>query len=202
MMILRFESLIERRKTNFFEFGYYIVITVFLGAEQFLMMALGITVIILIAIIVAMPKKLSLIEYYCTSLFAFLLNATSDFSLNLQFKLYGYFQPGVDIGGYVIVYIIGPCISTLFLNYFPVNRSVLIKLFYIIAWSLFSILYEIFIALPSGMIYYNGWKWWYSGLLYPVLFLILVADWKLVRNMLKHHLRSKKGLLSDSSSGE
>ncbi|WP_019536143.1 hypothetical protein [Paenibacillus ginsengihumi] len=80
------------------------------------MAALGVTVLILLLLIATMPKRLSAIEYYSTTLFAFFLNATCDYCLNLQFNLYGYFEQGIDIGGYIIVYIVGPCISMLFLN--------------------------------------------------------------------------------------
>lgn len=67
------------------------------------MLALGITIAVMIMIILGMPKRLTLAEYYITSLFAFLLNATADFSLNLQHDYYGYFREGVDIEGYLIV---------------------------------------------------------------------------------------------------
>lgn len=148
------------------------------------MAALGVTVLILLLLVAAMPKRLSAIEYYGTTLFAFFLNATCDFCLNLQFNLYGYFEQGVDLGGYIIVYIVGPCISMLFLNFFPAEKQAWVKLLYILAWSVFSIGYETSIAFPNGMIYYTEWKWWYSGMCYPLIYVALAFNWKLVRKLL------------------
>jgi hypothetical protein len=148
------------------------------------MLALGITIAVMIMIILGMPKRLTLAEYYITSLFAFLLNATADFSLNLQHDYYGYFKEGVDIEGYLIVYVIGPCINILYLNFFPRTRGIGPQVLYLLVWCLFSIAYEVYVALPNGMIYYNKWKWWYSAIAYPLLFFILAAHWSWVRTKL------------------
>lgn len=70
----------------------------------------------------------------------------------------------------------------LFLNFFPFKKTLLHKIYYVLVWSIFSIIFEWF-TLKTGFFYYNEWKIWYSGLLYPLIFLSLVLNMKFVKRI-------------------
>lgn len=148
------------------------------------MLVLAATVFVLLLVSIFMPKTLTPAEYYFTTLFAFIFNVTTDLIVNLQWNLYTYFHIGIDFGEYLIIYVIGPCTNIIFLNYYPQKRGFPLKAAYILGWSLFSIFYEVFIGLPSGMIVYYHWKWWYSALAYPPIFIALAVHWRLMRKLL------------------
>jgi hypothetical protein len=149
------------------------------------MITLLCTVFLLILIVIVIPKKLSLSEYYATTLFALIFNLTIDIILNIQLGYYTYFQKGADLGGYIVVYVLGPCINIIFLNFLPKNRSLILQINYVLGWSILSILYEVLIAIPSDMIVYDQWKWWLSAISYPFIFSILSFHWLLIRKLLK-----------------
>ncbi|PYI54507.1 CBO0543 family protein [Paenibacillus flagellatus] len=144
-------------------------------------MALTIVSVIVFNLAVTfMPKRINAIETYATALFALGLNNLCDFIFNLQFHLYGYFEEGVDWKGYLVIYGIYPQVNMLFLNFFPFGKGLGTKASYILGWSIFATAYEA-LATHTEMFYYNGWKWWYSACLYPIAFLLLISNLKVVR---------------------
>ncbi|TCN20532.1 CBO0543 family protein [Mesobacillus foraminis] len=128
------------------------------------------------------PKKLSNIEIYATTFFAFTYGVTIDMILDLHYGLYGYFEEGFQWLGLLGIVLYFPSISILFLNLYPLENKTSKKIIYIIAWTLFSITFEWF-CLHTHFFYYNGWKIWYSALAYPVIFSILLLNLKLVRKL-------------------
>ena len=145
------------------------------------MTLLYVTIAVFAGIALFMPKRLSALEVYTSVLFALTLNLTIDLIMNLHLNLYGYFKKGIDPAGYWIVYAIAPLVTFIFLNGLTHMKSKKSKVAYTLGWSAFSIAYEVFGAKPSGMLYYESWKWWYSALAYPFLFLLLAVHLALVR---------------------
>lgn len=131
-----------------------------------------------------MPKNLSKIEIYATSIFALFFGRSTDEILDVKKNWYGYFGPGVQYLGIIMQIIIYTTVNVLFLNYFPFKKTNRSKLFHILGWSLFSIIFER-ITLKTKFFYYTKWKSSYSLLLYPIIFLILAANLKFVRYLLK-----------------
>jgi hypothetical protein len=130
------------------------------------------------------PKRLSKIELYTTSLFALVFGINVDLVLVFKYHLYGYFGEGFQWLGFVgeILYFIP--VSILFLNYYPFKGTNKLKLLYILAWSAGSSIIE-FIVERTHFFNYTGWKIWYSLFLYPFVFLILVSHLRLVRRIIK-----------------
>ncbi|MCL6593656.1 MAG: hypothetical protein K6T31_06735 [Alicyclobacillus sp.] len=112
------------------------------------------------------PKRLTRLEIYCTSLFALLMNVLVDVYLDMRMNLYDYFSPGIDF--IVPLYFIGifPPLSTLYLNGFPYGRGVVRMALYIAVWTSFSLGYE-WLATRTGVLTYNGWHLRYSACVYP-----------------------------------
>lgn len=133
-------------------------------------------------IAVLMPKRLTKIEIYATSFFAISFGRTVDAFLDIKYNMYGFITEGINYLGVLGQFLIYPSISTLFLNYFPFTKNTISKTLYILAWSLFSVTFE-WISLQTSFFYYTTWKLWYSALLYPIIFLILLANLKIIRNL-------------------
>lgn len=128
----------------------------------------------------SVPKHLSRIEVYATSFFAYALGLTTDVVLDLHYDLYGYLSSGFQWLSMLAIIMYFPSVSFLFLNFFPFHKRLRSKITYILIWSVFSVGIE-WLTLQTDFFYYNGWKLWYSAVLYPFIFLILVCNLKLVR---------------------
>jgi hypothetical protein len=128
------------------------------------------------------PKRLSRLEIWATMLFAVILECFSDIYLDLKLDLFGYFKHDAQWGAVLVILGIYPAISTMFLNYYPFERPMQSRVMYVLAWTVFSLLYEV-AALKSGYFYYHHWKLWYSALCYPVLLYLLIWDLKYIRKL-------------------
>jgi hypothetical protein len=129
------------------------------------------------------PKKLTPIEIYATSFFAYAYGMTTDVILDLHYNLYGYFQEGFQWLSLLAIIMYFPSISFLFLNFYPFTKNSRKKLGYILSWTIFSIVFEWF-AVKTDFFYYNGWGLLYSAMVYPVIFLILLVNVKIVRKII------------------
>ncbi|AGT32615.1 hypothetical protein M493_11835 [Geobacillus genomosp. 3] len=158
------------------------------------MLLITVTVIVFVVLFILMPKQLSSLEMYTTSLFAICFGLSTDLFLDLKYHLYGYFYPGVDGPAYWFMVFVYVVVNLLFLNGYPLQQPVWKQAAYIGGWSVFSVLYEI-AALRTGLLYYHAWKLSYSAALYPLLFLILLIHFFLVRR-----LGTKAKCLSDRKS--
>ncbi|PLT28693.1 CBO0543 family protein [Peribacillus deserti] len=139
--------------------------------------------IILNAIAYFVPKNLKKSERYSTSIFAIMFGFITDEVLSLHLNLYGYFNQGFQWQGFLSSFMYFIPINILFLNYFPVNKGILIRAKYIFFWTFFSVLFE-WLILQTEYLYYNGWKLWYSAMLYPFIFLILYMNLIVVRKLI------------------
>jgi len=127
-----------------------------------------------------MPKRISFFEMYTTSLFSTVLQLITDIYLEFKFNLYWYFNPGIDYITLWVVFWIYPSVNIIFLNFYPASKKFSTSLYYILGWTLFALAYE-WTALNTGFFHYNGWKLWYSALIYPVLYSLLLINWKIIR---------------------
>lgn len=131
-----------------------------------------------------MRKRLTKMEIYATTVFALLFGLTTDVVLDLHYNIYGYFDKGFQWKKLLAVFMYFPATNLLFLNFYPFNKSVLKKLLYLLIWASFSVTFE-WLSVQTYFFYYNGWKLWYSGLLYPFIFLILLINLKLIQRINK-----------------
>ncbi|PMC33959.1 hypothetical protein CJ195_25550 [Bacillus sp. UMB0899] len=138
------------------------------------------SVIIFGLIIYFMPKKISYFEMYTTSLFSTVLQLITDIYLEFKYHFYWYFSPGVDYITLWVVFWIYPSVSIIFLNFYPTSKKFSSSVYYILGWTLFAVVYEWF-AVNTNLFHYNGWKLWYSAIIYPFLYLLLYLNWKIIR---------------------
>ncbi|WNC16594.1 hypothetical protein [Brevibacillus brevis] len=128
-----------------------------------------------------LPKKLTRLEMYTTSLFAFALTIVTDVYLDLKHGFYGYFKVGADYEALIVFIGLYPSFSIIFLNLFPYDQGMAKKTIYLVCTWLFCLLYEKATLTPIGFFYYNGWKLWYSAILYPILLGVLCLHLFLLR---------------------
>lgn len=139
------------------------------------------TIVLLNFFAYIIPKHLPRWQLYSTSIFAVMLQQSIDVYFDLKWDLYGYFNKGVDTLGFVVEYGIFPAVNMIFLNFWVIRKGFQAKLGYLLACCCIAIVYE-FMALKSGYFYYNGWKLIYSMIQYPILFLILVGNLRLIQH--------------------
>jgi len=142
------------------------------------------TVIVFNLIALFIPKRLSGIEILTTTLFSLYFESLANVYLDLKYDLYGYFTKGVNWRSFIYVIGIYAPVNIVYLNYFPYKKQFFNKAIYILGWSCFAYIFE-FLFLWSGTFYYNGWKFWYSVIIYPILYLILVCFHKYVYYLLR-----------------
>lgn len=148
------------------------------------MVFISISTVIFIVIAVFMPKRMTKLEIYTTINFVITLVVIIDTIIDLKYNKYGYIAPGVQLYASMIQITIYPALSTIMLNFFPIDSSIKAKVFYILGWSLFSTFFE-YLSLKSGFLYYNGWKLWYSLLAYPIIFLVMVLNLYCIKKLKK-----------------
>lgn len=141
------------------------------------------TMIIFSIIVIFMPKKLTLIEYYTTTAVSIIIQLITDYILECIYNLYGYFVPGADWKTLLIIFFLYPPMNLIFLNFYPVFSNIFKKFFYVLSFSAFATVYE-WLALKAHVFYYDNWKLWYSAVLYPAIFVILILSLKLVQKII------------------
>jgi hypothetical protein len=140
------------------------------------------SIIIFSGIAFFMPKRISKLEMYASSLFVLFLEYLANYIFDFIEEFYGYFKPGTDIKTFIVVVGIYPAINIIFLNYFPYKGKLFNKLIYILGVSLFSLFYE-WLSLKSKYFYHSTWNLYFSLISYPILFVIIVLNLKVIRNL-------------------
>lgn len=87
--------------------------------------------IILNLIAIIIPKRLSGIEIFSTSVFAIYLQSITDIIFDLKYNIYGYFSKGFDFQSLLFIGIYVP-VNIVFLNYFPYKNTLKMKVLYIL----------------------------------------------------------------------
>ncbi|WP_026905810.1 CBO0543 family protein [Paucisalibacillus globulus] len=138
---------------------------------------------IFIVIAYMIHKNISYVEMYLTILFSTVLQLIVDIVLEFNYELYGYFDKGVDYETFIYIFMIYPPLTILFINYLPIEREIILKTMYILAWTIFSIGYE-YLCIRNGTLYYENWKLWYSAIIYPFIYLLIILNFLFIRKLL------------------
>lgn len=129
-------------------------------------------------------KKLSIQEIYSSLLFALFLDVLVDTFASFEYEAWGFFHK--DRAEYAALWIIlgiYPACALLITNWFPFHSSWWIKFMYIMAWALYSTFYE-WLTLELDILWHaNGWNLWYSFLVYPPMYTVLLLHLWFVRKL-------------------
>ncbi|WP_188385120.1 CBO0543 family protein [Ornithinibacillus halotolerans] len=142
-----------------------------------------ISAFIFLTIAFVIKKRIYVVELYTTSLFAMVFQLLVDNILEFKYDFYGYFEKGVDYETFIVILLIYPPLNIIFLNYFPLNKKLLTKCLYILGWCVFSVLYE-YLSVKIGFFYYEKWSIWYSAIIYPFVYGLLLVNFFSIRKLL------------------
>ncbi|WP_246943712.1 hypothetical protein [Bacillus pinisoli] len=141
-----------------------------------------ITILIYGVILLKINIKLTKLEMYLTSLFALYLSIITDYVLGMTFQFYEYFDQGGDIWTPITVIPLYVLTNLVFLNLYPFTSSQWKKWIYILVWSLYATVWEWFSVEYTSFFSHDNWKLWYSAVIYPFLYLLILGNLKFIRS--------------------
>jgi len=113
-------------------------------------------------------------------LFTIAFQQTFDIFVDLKFNGYWYFTKNEDWEGLPAHIALLPPINMMFLNWYPFKSTITQKILYLFFWEIGTLLYEVITLIPEpwGFFNYGWWNLWYSVVLNPILFIILLGLYK------------------------
>ncbi|MCQ6275441.1 hypothetical protein JMM81_10765 [Bacillus sp. V3B] len=113
-------------------------------------------------------------------LFTIVFQQTFDIFVDLKFGGYWYFTKDIDWEGLPAHLALIPPVNMMFLNWYPFKSTITQKVRYFSFWIIGILLYEIIVLLPEpwGYFSYGWWKFCYSVVSNPILFLILLVYYR------------------------
>jgi hypothetical protein len=142
-----------------------------------------ISIIVFNSILYFIPKRLSKLEMVTTAIFAMFFSILVDVYLDVKYLLYWYFTKEVDWAWLIPLFGTYPALDIIFLNFFPWRSHMSRNFFYIFCWSIFATIYEWVVVNIGQILHYGVWKLWYSAVLYPIIFSLLMGYLILIRKL-------------------
>ncbi|WP_251550658.1 hypothetical protein [Neobacillus muris] len=115
-----------------------------------------------------------------------------DVFVEFKYHAYWYFNKEVDWEGVLPHFFVVPQANFIFLKWFPFKAERMKKIIYILLFTLFIVLYELVTLLPEpwGYFHYGWWTIWHAVIVDPILLLILLGFYRLVRKLEKRASRN------------
>jgi hypothetical protein len=141
-----------------------------------------VSIIIFNGVALVIPKKLTKIEIYGSTIFVLLLQLMTDVIFALKYNFYGYFNEGIELITFLTFFVIYPPFSLIMLNYFPFHKSLKRKALYVTGVTIFCLFYE-YLTVKFMYFYHDEWTYLYSALSYPIFIMIMVYNLTLIRKI-------------------
>lgn len=127
-------------------------------------------------------------------MFTVLFQVLFDIVINIKYGGYWYFSKGVDWKSAPAYFLLVPPVNLLFLNWYPFKSNLFKQTIYITGYHVFVLIYELFTLLPEpwGYFRYGWWNIWYSIVLNPFLFVILLVYYKWILKLEMHSVIEKE----------
>ncbi|TRZ38472.1 hypothetical protein CEQ21_24085 [Niallia circulans] len=115
-------------------------------------------------------------------LFTVVLQLIFDVYIDLKYHGYWYLSKDIDLLAIPQILLLVPPVNLIFLNYYPFKKKRKTKVIYIAIWVCAIVLYELVTLIPEpwGYFHYGWWRIWYSILLDPFLFIILIKYYRFI----------------------
>ncbi|HZG55347.1 CBO0543 family protein [Paenibacillus sp.] len=128
------------------------------------------------AVALRMKRRLPVVDIYATVMFAMFVDVLVDLYASFVFHAWGFFEPKkVEFTALWIIFGIYIPSAAMIVNWYPYHSTWRRKLGYLLLWSAFSTVYE-WAALHYGIIWHQNWNLFYSFLLYPAIYYMLIAQ--------------------------
>lgn len=147
-------------------------------------LATGIVVFIFIAL--KTNKRLPMNHVLQIWTFSAALQTGFDVYMIMKYKGYWYFErDAIEFAAILPHLFLVPAVNIIFLNKYPFDNRLIKRVLCIAIWTVGIVIYELITLLPEpwGFLRYGWWNIWYSALLDPILFFILVKYYRLVKRL-------------------
>jgi hypothetical protein len=142
---------------------------------------LFITICVFNIIVIFMPKRLKISELYATVVFGLFVDVLVDTYMGFAFKAWGFFNvEKAEFTALLIILGIYPAAAAMIINCYPYKGNRWLKFAYLMSWSIFSTAYE-WMSLKLGIIWHIHWNLFYSFVMYPIIFFMLIAHVRMYR---------------------
>lgn len=130
-----------------------------------------------------MQKRLPCYRLYVTVLFALIFAFMVDIFVAFPYRLWGFFYvEKIEVSTLLLYLGIYPAVAAMIINWYPYESTRKNKFLYLMAWTIFSTCYE-WLTLKFGVLWHMNWNLFYSFLVYPFLFYILIIHVRLSRKL-------------------
>lgn len=140
---------------------------------------------------IAMIKRLTVNQILHLWMFATSVQTVFDTYMDHKYLGYWYFTKEIDWISILCYTMLVQPIILIFLNYYPFGKSLIKKVGYFFFWEIGMLLYEAITLLPEpfGFFHYGWWNIGYSALLNPLLLILVLAYFKIIR-MIERNLKN------------
>lgn len=127
-------------------------------------------------------RRLTINQIVHIWLFTISLQTLVDVYVDIKYHGYWYFKKGIDWLAIPTIIFIVPPVNMMFLNWFPLEKSLRQRILYFSAWYFSILFYETLTLLPEpwGYFHYGWWNLGYSALVDPFLLVTLLYFYKWV----------------------
>jgi hypothetical protein len=153
----------------------------------------GLIVAIIVFNVIAFKTNRTLTAHQILHIWMFTIAFQQLFDLMIEYKYHGYwyFDREIDWLGLLPHTLLIPPVNIMFLNWYPVHKTLIQKAAYIVLWVIFILLYEVIAKLPEpwGYFHYGWWRLWHAAIVDPFLLLILLGYYKLISRLEKRAIQ-------------
>jgi len=123
-----------------------------------------------------MKRRIPAHELYTTVVFALFADVITDLYASFVFHAWGLFYVAeVEFASLLVIFGLYLPSAAMIVNWYPFGSSWRKRLGYLLAWSAFSTVYE-WATLQFGIVWHDRWNLFYSFLLYPFIYYMLIAQ--------------------------
>jgi len=138
-----------------------------------------------------MNKRLSFSEIYTTVVFGLFVSTLVDAFASYH-KAWGFFEVDeVEVRTLWIIIGLYPIFAAMIINWYPYKGRRWEKALYLIVWSAFSTFYE-YLNKKVGIVWHINWNLFYSFMLYPLIYYMLILHVKFYRRTQRSNGKSVK----------
>jgi hypothetical protein len=139
------------------------------------------TILIVYPTVYKMNKRLLKSEIYMTVVFGLFVQTLVDTFASAGYKAWGFYEvEKIEFKALWIIMGIYPFFAALIINWYPYDGHWWRKWLYLMAWSTFSTGYE-WLTMKVGIMWHINWNLFYSFLLYPFIYYLLIIHVKFYR---------------------